>query len=538
MAEDFDIDYGNGITNTMPDGTVIHTTFEEISEEKTKKLLLSALDGFEINKGQYSPYTSDSDSERDLTIDVIDELATNINSSLDNVVAANTIIRKQILTNNVIGKTYEAIWSNINSDYRLNYPSVDGRNKQKAIEKAKSIIEDFNQQIFLEQLIRDAISLTYAEGNYITCLRESNGYYVVDHYPMPIAYLSEYKLAGRPVVCINIKQLENRLKKTYSKNKKNKAIFFENIEKDIQANYPPEVYKAYKEKETFVRLDPTYCRVMRVGNLGRRYGISPFFRALPDVIVMNSLKKADDVTSRAKQKKIIVQILRKELLGPQGQYKGLTEAIFAHKQLMAAWANKTVLVTPPPYVEKIMYVEPQADDTSENKMKEYTSSAMQSLGIGFVSDSSSVGVARLSVEQLMRTINSISEQLESILYDYYRIVLKSNGVDPAYAPHINIIDSEQLSADVKQALSTYLYTTLNCSLQTALEVVGIDIEDERIRREQENSVKIEEVFFPRATGYTTPGGSGSGGGGGRPVTDNNPDKTDYDQQRYQDLKNL
>ena len=161
---------------------------------------------------------------------------------------------------------------------------------------------------------------------------------------------------------------------------------------------------------------------------------------------------------------------------------------------------------------------------------------MQSLGIGFVSDSSSVGVARLSVEQLMRTINSISEQLESILYDYYRIVLKSNGVDPAYAPHINIIDSEQLSADVKQALSTYLYTTLNCSLQTALEVVGIDIEDERIRREQENSVKIEEVFFPRATGYTTPGGSG--GGGGRPVTDNDPDKTDYDQQRYQDLKNL
>ena len=158
MAEDFYFDYGNGITNTMPDGTVIHTTFEEISEEKTKKLLLSALDGFEINKGQYSPYTSDSDSERDLTIDVIDELATNINSSLDNVVAANTIIRKQILTNNVIGKTYEAIWSNINSDYRLNYPSVDGRNKQKAIEKAKSIIEDFNQQIFLEQLIRDAIS--------------------------------------------------------------------------------------------------------------------------------------------------------------------------------------------------------------------------------------------------------------------------------------------------------------------------------------------------------------------------------------------
>ena len=173
-------------------------------------------------------------------------------------------------------------------------------------------------------------------------------------------------------------------------------------------------------------------------------------------------------------------------------------------------------------------------------MKEYTTSAMQSLGIGFVSDSSNVGTARLSVEQLMRTINSISEQLESILFDYYRIVLEKNGIDPAFAPHISIVDSEQLSADVKRALSSYLYTTLNCSLETALEVVGLDIDDERIRREHENSEKMESIFFPRATGYTTSGSgsSSSGGGGGRPITGNDPDKTDYDQQRYQDMKSL
>lgn len=533
MSEDFDIEY----TSEMPDGTIIHTSYDEITKAKTEKLLLSALEGFDINKAQYSPYTSDDTSGQELTIEVIDNLADGINSSLDSVVEANKIIRKQINTNNIIGKTFEAIWSNINSDFRLSYPSVDGRNKQKVIDRAKQIIEDFNQQIFLEQLIRDAISLTYAEGNYITCLRINGGNYVIDHYPMPIAYISEYKLAGRPVVCINVRELENRLKKTYQKTRKNKAVFFENLERDIQANYPPEVYKAYKDRENIVRLDPMYCRVMRVGNLGRRYGVSPFFRALADVIVMNNLKKADDVTSRAKQKKIITQRLRKELLGPNGDRKGLTETAFAHKQLMAAWANKTVVVTTPPYVEKIEYVEPATDNTSENKMKEYTSSAMQALGIGFVADSSSVGVARLSVEQLMRTINSISEQLESILHDYYGLVLQSQGIDPAYAPRINIIDSEQLSADVKQALSSYLYTTLNCSLETALEIVGIDIEDEQIRREKENTNKIDKVFFPRATGYTTPGGGG-GGGGGRPTTDNDPDKTDYDQQRYQDLKSL
>ena len=523
-------------TDTVGD-TIIHTSFEELTREKEEQLLLSALRGYDITRAQYSPYSAESSTERDLTLDTIDDLAKNINSSLSNVLSANAIIRKQINTNNIIGKTFEAIWSNINSDYRLNYPTVDGRNKKKIVDRAKSIIDDFNAQVQIEQFIRESISLTYAEGNYITALRISDGMYSLDHYPLGIAYVSDYKLGNKPVICIDLKELEKRLKKTYSKDKKNKAIFFENIERDIQANYPPEVYQAYKNKESVVRLDPRFCKIMRIGNMGRRYGVSPFFRALQDVIVMNNLKKADDITSRAKQKKIIHQILRKEVLGPQGDRRGLTETAYAHTQLMAAWGNKTVVVTTPPTVEKIVYVEPSVDDTSQNKMKEYTSSAMQSLGIGFASDASSVGVARLSVEQLMRTINSISEQSESILYDFYREVLASQGVDPEYAPNITIIDSEQLSADVKQSLASFLYGTLNCSLETALETVGVDIENERIRREGENEAKIEEIFFPRASTYTTPGGGG-GGVGGRPVTDNDPDKTNYDQQRYQDLKNI
>lgn len=518
--------------------TIAVTSIESLEEDKVNELLRAALNEYSHKTSYYSPYTNDSSGANELTIDVIDNLAASINTDPKSVVSANDIIRKQINTNAIIGKTYEAIWSNINSDYRLSYPNIDGRNKKKTLDRAQAIIESFNEKICIEQFIRESIALTYAEGNYITYLRINGDNYSLDHYPLPVAYVSDYNLGGKPVICIDVKELGDRLKKTYKKTKNGKPLFFKDAAEDIKANYPAEVYSAYINKESVAKLDPERCKIMRIGNIGRKYGVSPFFKALSDVIVLNSLKKADDITSRAKQKKIIHQILRKEVLGPEMNKKGITETAFAHKQLMSAWANKTVIITTPPTVEKIVYVEPSNDDTTKNKMAEYVSSAMQTLGIGFAGDASSVGVARISVEQLMRTINSISKQLEELLYDYYKVVLKSHGIDPNYAPTIRVIDSEQLSADVRQSLASFLYTTLNCSLETSLKIVGIDIEDERIRRERENDDKIEEIFFPRASSYTTPGGSKGGGGGGRPVTNNDPDKTDYDQQRYKDMKNL
>ena len=75
-------------TDTVGD-TIIHTSFEELTTEKEEQLLLSALRGYDITRAQYSPYSAESSTERDLTLDTIDDLAKNINSSLSNVLSAN-----------------------------------------------------------------------------------------------------------------------------------------------------------------------------------------------------------------------------------------------------------------------------------------------------------------------------------------------------------------------------------------------------------------------------------------------------------------
>ena len=68
--------------------------------------------------------------------------------------------------------------------------------------------------------------------------------------------------------------------------------------------------------------------------------------------------------------------------------------------------------------------------------------------------SQSVSTASISVTQLMRTINSITEQLQDILKKWYRQIIIDNGFPVEYTPNVEIIDSEQLEMSLKKDLAT------------------------------------------------------------------------------------
>ena len=184
------------------------------------------------------------------------------------------------------------------------------------------------------------------------------------------------------------------------------------------------MYDAYKAGERIAKLDPKRARIMRICNMGRKYGVSPIVRALRSALMLENIEDADYINNKAKAKKIIHQILRKETMGTIYEKQGLSQAAYAHGELMKAWKNKTVVYTSAPFVEKIQYVEPSVSDTASDKINLYRSKIMTTLGIGFIdSNTSSFSVANISLEQLMKTINSISEQLERIIMDFYKVVL-------------------------------------------------------------------------------------------------------------------
>ena len=513
------------IPQSLEDVTIVTASTDVASFES--QALTAALSKYPTTERMYSPFTSEDSASTDTTLTTIDDLAANLQNDVDSALEGINLVRRFILTDDIIGKCQEAIESNVNTEYRLSYIDVsDKRNKSKKLEAAKAEIEAFNYQINIEGLIRECIPLAHAEGTVIYVLRYNGSSYVVDRLPLGIAYIADYSYGGKTIVCIDMTVLENRLKKTYEVNKRKKAIFLKNIEDDIKNNYPPEVYAAYKAKESICRLDPRNTAVIRINNLGRKYGVSPIFRALKSAVMLQNYEDTDYINAKARAKKIIFQQMNPEIMGERGDKKGFEYTVKAHSDLAQAWKNKTVVYTSIPQVKDLKYVEPKVQDTSTEKINVYRTKIMTTLGIGFAdNNNANFSIANISLSQLMRTINCISEQLERAIMQWYEVLFTNSKIDFEYLPKIDIIDSEAMDMSVRMSLVELLYSKLNSSYQTAYEVLGMSAEDERQRRISENEAEYDEIFKPHASQYNT-----SGNSAGRPQSNEDEDKQAYDQE--------
>lgn len=531
-------DYEVIIRTKTSDGTEVVTSTDAI----TDKWLANAVAGYDATNQKYSAYLKDGTSSSDkLTPEYIDELAENTQSDLKKVQIINSIVRKEINKDGIVGKTVECVTANINTETKVSYDNeITGRNKSKQLQQVKDFISAFNKAINTKRLIRNSIPTAFVEGNYICYLRHEENKYKVDYYPLGVCEISDYDVDGDPVVLFNIKELRTRLQKVYKKNKKNKALFFKNMEDEVKANYPQEVYDAFVAKEDYAKLDVKYTGVIRINNLNRKYGLTPIFRAFKDMLMLDTFDNADRVNSKAKAKKIIHQKLRKEVMGTELNKKGFEDMSYAHDNLMQAWRQPTVVVTTPPTVESITYVEPKIELTAIDTVNNYRSRVLAALGIGFLMDSGSqsVSTADISVTQLLRTINMISEQLEDILQKWYKQILIDNHLPVEYCPTIKVIDSEALDFEMRKDLASTLYTIFNGSMSTSLELLGIDVNDEKEKRSKENDENYEEIFRCRQTAYTSSGRGevvDTNNKGGRPADSKNKAKQSYDKTRQETL---
>ena len=554
MAEEFDVVIP-GKKEVAAKETEIELSYAKRKEE--------ALKLYDPENRLYATYLNEGATSNTISYDTLENLSLSPQSDLNKTEQIISICRQYVNKNDIIGLTVEAIENNINTDVRFSYPlPKKGVFRKSDIEKAKALIEDFNAKIKLEKFIPRSILTTFVDGTFICALRKvgepDDIDYNVDFYPVGIAQVSDYDLAGDPYVVVDMTRLKSALQKSYPKNKKRKGLFFDDVQHEIQATYPDEVVRAYRDNENYAKLPVENTGVVRVNNQNKKYGLSCIFRALYPVMMLEAFDKADRSNALARSKKIIAQLMNKEILGPDFDRDTYDEQAMAHKNLLDAWKQSTVVVTAAPTVKDVVYVEPRVEMTSIDTVNYYRTRAMSTLGISFLMDvaSTSMGVANISLKQLMRRINKISRQVEDVLVKWYRAVLKDNGLNPALAPSIEIIDSEMLEMSMKIDLAKMLFGTLNCSYETAYETLGLSLDDERIRREAENELKLEEVFSPRLTPYTVGGGSGGkvgttnpngahnigniGGGGGRPADQDSqtPDKQAYDQQYYQDKKDM
>ena len=526
------------------DDTIIITA--ENIQKQSQSWIYEAMKHFEKGGRQYSvKFNEDSSStSNEITLDDIKELALNAQNDISKIRKINILVRQAETEDDIIGKVHETIESNLNANVKLSFDELPADYDIEIKNKVEGLIKRFHKEVNINDVMTTAITSTYDEGNCIQYLRsKKNGniyHHVIDKYPLGVALISDYSLNGIPYVLINTSELSNRLQKTTLKNKKNKPLFFANISEEIKNNYPKEVIDAYIAKEKYAKLDIRRTGVNRFGNMGRTYGVSPVFKALKPKIMLDTFDKSDSTNSKVKAKKIITQIMRKETMGNTYEKKGLEDMAYAHSCLMAAWANPTVVYTPPPCVEKVEYVEPKIELTNESTVKQCRSRVTSALGISFLNTDGqqTVSTANISIKQLMRTINKIAERQEIILQRWYEVILEEAGIPIEYCPTPKILDAELLEFSMKKDLSEFLYSKLNCSFKTAYEILDMSYEEEKTRRKKEKNDGIDDIFTPHATSFNSSGDINSNGRPSGTINrgnEVNEEKTEYDKN-YQKSK--
>ena len=508
------------------DNDTVLVTSEKFERETLEKAVYEY-----NNKSNFrSTYFNENGSIVNFKIEDIDSLAFNAQSNLLNIIKINNIIRYFVNKNDILGKVYEAIETNINSEWELSHPNYT-EEEQNVFEKVDEIIKDFNRKINLNSLIVDSIPMTYLEGNYFMYLRKDDKNYQVEYYPLGVCEVADYNEGGEPYILINVKELENRLRKVYKKNKKSQALFYADMDEEIRETYPPEVYKAYKDKEQFAVLNIKNTGLMRVNNLRRKYGLSPIFKSLKSVVRLENIELSDDKNTLVRGKKIIFQKLIKELVTEHKDLPNITWSnaqAKAHYDLMQALSSNGVSVfTGLPWTEEVKYIEPKLEQTNVQIKKSYRDQIMTSVGISYLSaDKGSFGASQISINELLKVINRIGEQLEHILTKWYKGVLIDNGIDPKYCPTIKVIDSEKLSIELSMQVARMLNTELNASLETTYATLGLDVKTEAKRRKQEEELGYEDIFKPRMTAFTNSGDNSDDVG--RPKDSKDLDKQDVD----------
>ena len=517
----------------------METPERTMSEQKAQEWLDAAVTVYDPqNRAMSSVLDGTSSSSSTPTTDRLAEIGLNAQFDVSKIVEANGYIRQYINTNDIIGLVVSAVQSSINTEMRLSYQSVgEHRNKNKQLKRAKELIDDFNRQINVRELIRTAILTTYTEGNYICTLRNDGVHWTVTQFPLGIAEISPYLEASMPIVQINMRELKNALQRTILRDRKGKALYYESALKEIEGAFGPEIVQSYKNNDNYCRLPTAYTGVCRVNTQGGYYGLSYIFRCLTSAVILDSLRNSDMAIAASKGKTIIHQTMRKEMtsLTRSSSFELLA---WNHRNLLQAFKQNTVLVTTDPSVESIQYISPQEQEISTDKQNAYARQILSSLGVSFLvpDDGQSASTVKISWQVLLQQINAIGEQVERMLENFYITLLQANGIDINFCPTVRIIDAEMLDASQRIEYAKLLYSTLGCSMQTTLGTIGINLEDEKTRRQMANEEGIDQIFTPHLTSYTTTPDAEEEIGRPANESPDNPDKQDYDQDYNEEMR--
>jgi len=466
---------------------------------------------FSTDKHLIDKIVNNNNASYNVTPEELNNLAQGTQNDINKVIKINELIKYYANKNDLVGIVIGTIENNVNTNFKISFPKLPEniKKKNKLKEKVDILLTNFIDNVDLKSQIRKEGMSTFSQGTYFTYLRNNDdGTYGVSTYPLGLVDFTDYIIDGEPLLYMDMMKLQMTLQTTLNKYNKVQSKFIDfstKVEDEIKNNYPPEVYEAYQNKYKWAILNPKRTGVHRINQLDGIYGVSPIFKALGALLMLETIDNIDRDNIIARSKKIFYQKTRKELMGQNyDKTKNFAELKYAQDELVKAMSQKVVIYTSPAYVDGLEIIEPKADLTDQSVILRYKNQVLNSLGISFLSNESksSFNTVQVSVDELLKTVNKIVCQFENTLNKYIKLICIENGIDTNYIPVISIEKSELLDVETKLKLVELIYSKLGFSYKSVCELLDMDYNTEVERRKEENENDMDSVFIPHLTSFT------------------------------------
>lgn len=385
--------------------------------------------------------------------------------------------------------------------FSLNFPKKDA--------SVKKCINDYNENININQLIRDMIFELAVTGNLVCYDRDGD---CVDIYPINQIEVIPLTKGSKQMVGFKVDSLYSSIGYLYD----------EEINKMIETAYPPEVLAARKKGSMIAVLEPDNAYFAKINSSRyERYGIPVILPAFDDLAHKSLLKEAERSTANG----IIDKIMQIKIGDADNKP---SESLIKKYDNIFNGVSGSIRAVLPYYVD-ISWVEPEANIFGTDKFVEIDKDILNTLGVSLSlirgEGGGNYAEGMISFTGLTRAIDNIRSQVPNIIHGLYRAELERSGLDPEKAPTITF-DDVVIDKDAKLNLVKELFQSAGLPYSVLYEEFGYDFDYIKMVREQENTENLEETFKLHSMPFQ---GGFSGDDNGDPNS-NNPDNNDPDNK--------
>lgn len=371
-------------------------------------------------------------------------------------------------------------------------------------EKVRKCIEDYNDRVDMEQLIRDIIFELALTGN--VCCYDRDGARV-DIYPIDMIKVVPLIVNNKQVVAYKVDN------KQY-----NFDDYGNQINKNIENAYPKEIIDGFNNGNKYIILDTENAYFEKINaSQYEPYGVSVIVPAFEDLSHKSLLKEAEKATANDIINKILhIQVGDKDNR-PNSRLLEEYDKLFYGK-------NGSIRATTPHYVT-IQWIEPKTDIFGEDKFVEIDTDILNTLGVSLTlirgEGGGNYAEGMLNFSGLVRTIEGIRSHIPTIVRSLYKKELERKGLNPEHAPTVRF-DDVVIDKTTKTDLLMQLFQTAGLPYQALYEGFDMNWDYIKLMREEENKDGMDEIFNVHTLPFQNNAQTGDGSSDNK--TENDPSK--------------